>query len=247
MAPQKSDPLAAAGSHAQSRTGTVEAAVYDLTSGQTWTFGHGTAQDEASIVKVNILEALLAQSGGHGLSTSDQTAARRMIKISTNDAATELWNAAGATAGITSYDASVGMAHTTPSSCVTCPNFPWPGWGLTTTTPSDQLALLRQLVQPSHLLTDSERSYALGLMEQVTASERWGVSAGVPTGVTVALKNGWLPLNTADTDWQVNSIGWVSGKGRNYIIAVLTTGDPTEQYGIDTINQISTDAWAATG
>jgi hypothetical protein len=50
-------------------------------------------------------------------------------------------------------------------------------------------------------------------------------------GVTVALKNGWkyVPACTAQDEscpWQVNSIGWVSGQGRDYVLAVLTTDDP---------------------
>ena len=57
------------------------------------------------------------------------------------------------------------------------------------------------------------------------------------------LKNGWLPLTNADDNWQINSIGWVSGDGRNYLMAVLTTGNPTEQYGIDTIDQLSAIVW----
>jgi hypothetical protein len=126
---------------------------------------------------------------------------------------------------------------------VVCPGFPWPGWGLTKTVPTDQLALLREIVEPSTLLTAADRSYARGLMENVTPSQRWGVSGGVPATVTVALKNGWLPLNGSDTDWQVNSIGWVSGQGRDYLVAVLTTGNATEQYGIDTINGLSAILW----
>jgi hypothetical protein len=77
----------------------------------------------------------------------------------------------------------------------------------------------------------------------VTASQRWGVSGGVPAQVTVALKNGWLPLDSADTDWQINSVGWISGQGRNYLMAVLSTGDPSEQYGIDTIDQLAAIVW----
>ena len=61
--------------------------------------------------------------------------------------------------------------------------------------------------------------------------------------VTVALKNGWLPLQGTDIDWQINSVGWVSGGGRNYLMAVLTTGNPTEQYGIDTIDQLAAMVW----
>jgi hypothetical protein len=80
-------------------------------------------------------------------------------------------------------------------------------------------------------------------MENVTPSQRWGVSGGVPAQVTVAIKNGWLPLQYTASDWQINSVGWVSGGGRNYLMAVLTTGNPTEQYGIDTIDQLAAMVW----
>jgi hypothetical protein len=39
----------------------------------------------------------------------------------------------------------------------------------------------------------------------------------------------------------------VSGSGRNYLMAVLTTGNPTEQYGIDTIDQLSAMVWNGMG
>ena len=212
------------------------------------TIGDGAPQAEASIVKVDILETLLSQAGHEGgLPAVDQPLALNMIEYSDNDAATDLWNAAGGAAGIGSFDSLSGLTHTAPSQCVQCPGFPWPGWGLTTTTPSDLIALLRNLVEPNAILTPSDRNYVLQLMENVTAPERWGVSGGVPPRVTVALKNGWLPLNDANTDWQVNSIGWVSGLGRDYLMAVLSTGNPTEQYGIDTIDQLSALAWEAAG
>lgn len=229
------------------RSGTIAAEAYDLTTGQSWDLGDSEPQDEASIVKVDILEALLAQSGGQGLSTADQGVAQDMIENSDNDSATDLWDAAGSTSGIASFNSSAGLTDTTPSPCVECAGFPWPGWGLTKTVPADQITLLRRIVQPNSLLTTDERNYALGLMENVTGSERWGVTGGVPAQATVALKNGWLPLDTSDTDWQINSIGWISGQGRNYLLAVLTTGDPSEQYGIDTIDQISATVWQDLG
>ncbi|HEY1004500.1 MAG TPA: serine hydrolase, partial [Streptosporangiaceae bacterium] len=137
--------------------------------------------------------------------------------------------------------------HTAPSSCVVCPGFAWPGWGLTTTTPDDQIALLRQLVTPSSVLPQAAREYALSLMEDVTPSQRWGVSGGVPAQVTVALKNGWLPLHGTGSDWQINSVGWISGSGRNYLMAVLSTGNPSEQYGIDTIDALAATVWQRMG
>jgi hypothetical protein len=242
------DPLGTVVStYVASRTGPVAAAVYDLSSGQFWQLGPATPQDEASIVKVNILEAVLAQSKGQGLSTSTQSIAQNMIENSDNDAATTLWNAAGAASGIGSFNTSAGLTSTTPSPCVVCTGFPWPGWGLTTTTPSDQITLLKRLVESNPVLTDSERSFELGLMEDVTPSERWGVSTGVPAQATVALKNGWLPLNSTNTNWQINSVGWVSGLGRNYLIAILTTGNPSEAYGIETIDSISRTVWSTLG
>jgi hypothetical protein len=243
---QRADPFSAGvDGYLAGRSGTVLAAVYDVRTGQSWRLGDGPAQDEASVVKVDILETLLSASDGTGLSSDNQGLAEQMIEDSDNDAATSLWYAAGAAAGLAAYNDQVGLTRTTPSACVICADFPWPGWGLTTTVPDDQITLLKQLIGPGPLLTAADRQYALSLLENVTPDQAWGVSGGVPAGVTVALKNGWLPLNDDNTDWQINSEGWVSGDGRDYLISVLTTGNPTEQYGIDTINGISSLIWTA--
>ena len=224
------DPFgAAAASYLSGRAGTVLAAVYDIGTGRTWRLGLRLAEH--------------GQDDGAGLSDSDRLLTEQMIEYSDNDAATSLWYEVGGAARISSFNARAGLTRTAPSSCVVCPGFSWPGWGLTTTTPDDQLALLRQLVAPSPLLTGAERDYALSLMEDVTPAQRWGISGGVPAQVTVALKNGWLPLPGADGDWQVNSVGWISGQGRNYLIAVLTTGNPSAQYGVDTIGQLAAMVW----
>jgi hypothetical protein len=235
------DPFgAAAASYLAGRTGTVLAAVYDIGTGRTWDLGQGAPQAEASVVKLDILETLLAEQGT-ALSASNRSLAAQMIEDSDNDAATSLWYAAGGPARIGSYNAKAGLTRTAPSLCVVCQGFPWPGWGLTTSTPDDQIALLKQLVAPGSVLTRAARDYALSLMEDVTPSQRWGVTGGVPASVMVALKNGWLPLK--GSDWQVNSVGWIHGGGRDYLLAVLSTGNPGEQYGIDTIDQLAAMVW----
>ena len=245
--PAHANPLTgAAAEYLAERDGTVLAAVYDVGTGQTWRLGDGPPQAEASVVKLDILQALLAQ-WPDGLPASEASLAQRMIEDSDNDAATSLWYAAGGASGLSAYNARAGLTRTTPSSCVVCTGFAWPGWGLTTTVPADQLALLKALVRPGPLLTAAGRRYALSLMENVAPDQAWGVSGGVPAGVTVALKNGWLPLNDAQSDWQINSVGWVSGDGRDYLIAVFSTGNPNEQYGIDTINELSALIWQAMG
>ena len=245
------DPFgAAATSYLAGRAGTVLAAVYDLRTGRTWHLGQGGPQAEASVVKLDVLETLLSERGqgdGTGLSASEQTLAEQMIEDIDNNAATSLWYAVGGAARIRSFNVRAGLTGTTPSSCVVCPGFAWPGWGLTTTTADDQIALLRQLVTPGSVLTKAARQYAVSLMRDVTPSQRWGVSGGVPAQVAVALKDGWLPLRGTGSDWQVNSVGWVSGGGRNYLMAVLSTGNPSQQYGIDTIDRLAAMVWQHLG
>jgi beta-lactamase class A len=241
--PRHADPF---GSLAQDEPGSVLAAVYDVSTGQEWSIGTGRPQAEASIVKLDILESLLARDHA-ALPAADLPVAQSMMEDSDNDAATALWYASGGAAGIGAYNAAVGLRSTTMSGCVQCADFPWPGWGLTTTTPADQIVLLRQLLSPRSVLSAGQRRYVLGLMENVAPDQRWGVSGGVPAGVTVALKNGWLPLDAADDDWQINSVGWISGDGRDYLLAVLTTGNPSEQAGIDLIDNLSAIVWQDMG
>jgi beta-lactamase class A len=155
-----------------------------------------------------------------------------MIEASDNGSATQLFNEVGGAPAVAAFDRSVGMTSTTPSRA----------WGLTVTTAADQVTLLRHLVEPNSALSDGSRAYALGLMEHVTASQAWGVSAGTVAGTTVALKNGWLPVGSG---WTVNSIGWVSGSGRDYLIAVTTSADPGESYGIASISLVAAAAWGA--
>jgi hypothetical protein len=216
------------------RSGMISASVLDLTNGATYQYRPGEQGITASIVKAEILGTLLTQAQGanRSLTASEEATATQMIGDSNNDAATDLWNEVGGAPAVQSFDNSVGMTSTTANVA----------WGFTTTTATDQVTLLDHLVQSSGVLSDASRSYELGLMKDVTSSQAWGVSAGVAPGASVALKNGWLPVNGG---WTINSIGWVSGLGRNYLIAVTTSGNPSMGYGIDSIADVSTVMWNA--
>jgi len=216
------------------RSGTISAAVLDLNSGQEYLYTPGQEGITASIVKVEILGTLLSQAQiqNRSLTPTEQSLATAMITQSDDNAATSLWNEVNGAPAVAAFDASVGMASTTPNVA----------WGLTTTTAADQVTLLHELVVEHRVLTAASAAYELALMGSVEPDQAWGVSAGVGAGATVDLKNGWLPVG--DT-WTVNSIGWVNGAGRDYVIAVLTDTDPDEGYGIDSISMISEAAWAA--
>jgi beta-lactamase class A len=233
--PRVSDPFTGAGlrGYLGHRIGNITAGVYDVGSGTTYLYRPGVREHTASIIKVDILATLLhqAQASG-GLSGQARGIAQGMIEASDNGDATDLWNQEGGAPGVRAFDEQVGMTQTTPNVA----------WGLTTTTPVDQLNLLRLVMLPNRLLSVSSREYEYELMRHVIAFDRWGVSAGLGSGAVVAIKNGWLPY---EGSWQVNSIGSVVGAGRHYLIAVMTDGSPTEAYGIQTIQRISATAWQA--
>jgi hypothetical protein len=175
-----------------------------------------------------------AQAAGRPLTESEEELATEMTEASDDEAADDLWLEVGDAAAISDFDSKVGMTQTVPNVAGY--------WGLSTTTALDQVRLLMQIAFPSAVLDSQSRTYELGLMTHIDSGQDWGVSSGPPDGTTVALKNGWLPLSAGD--WQVNSIGYITGSGRSYLIAVLTTGDPTEAYGIQTIEGLSQLVWS---
>jgi Beta-lactamase enzyme family len=211
--------------------------VQDLRTGQTWTYHPGDREQTGSIMKVDILETLLRQAelSRTPLSSDELSLVQGMIEHSDNDDAQDLWNLVGESAGISAYDAKAGLTQTAPNT---------EGyWGESTTSASDQIRLLRELVMKHTLLDAAFKHYELGLMEHVEPDQAWGITGGVTSTAKIALKNGWLPLTT-DTDWEINSIGRVQGDGRRYLIAILTAHDPSESYGIATTERISTIVWS---
>jgi hypothetical protein len=225
---------AALQSYVATRSGRVSAAVFDATTGATYSYNASAQHMTASIVKVAILGTLLgqAQNAHRSLTTTERSLATLMIKQSDNNAATTLWNEIGQGPGVKVFMNRVGMPSTTPGSDGL--------WGLTSTNAPDQVHLVRIVACPNVVLSDASRAYAESLMRAVTPSQKWGVSAGVAAGTTVALKNGWLPHTDG---WVINSIGHVRGGSRDYVIAVLQSGDPGMSYGITTVEHISGMVW----
>jgi hypothetical protein len=235
------------------RSGEVTAALYDRRTGQTWVYHPGVLEYTASIVKVEIMGTLLHRAqGGQPLTPTEQSELTAMIEASDNTAASNLLADVGGPSAVQQFDNLAGLTDTTPHATYPpIPGTPWPAWGLTSTTARDQVTLVKRFVYPNKVLTGASRSQGLALMKSVEAGQNWGVSFGVQPGTTVALKNGWiqfpqaLPDATMPNGWQIDSIGWIKGHGRNYVLAVLTNNNPSEQYGIDTIQDISQQVFAA--
>ncbi|MGH3263820.1 MAG: serine hydrolase, partial [Trebonia sp.] len=185
--------------------------------------------DSASIVKTIILAALLRwhQETGTSLSSRERDEATLMITQSDNDAATDLWDEVGMR----------GLRHLLSLAKMNETRLGTGGyWGLTQASAHDELLLLKLLVRPNSVLTAASRRYELGLMARVIPGQRWGTPAGAPRTVTTHVKNGWLPDGSG---WHINSLGAFTGRDRDYLIVVLTDDNPSEQYGIDTIQAVA--------
>jgi hypothetical protein len=219
------------------RTGQITVAVEDLDTGRRVLHRPGHRQHEASIVKVEILMALLAKS--HAPLQPDVAAqARAMIENSDNDDAQALFERIGDGPGLDAFGQRVGLEHTQAEKGIYGPGY---AWGLTRTTPGDQLRLLDLIVHRNDFLTVRDRHYIRHLMTHVESDQRWGVTAGTSSRTVVALKDGWLELSYHD--WQINSIGRVSDAHHDYLIGVMSTDNPSMTYGVDTVQEVSRIVW----
>jgi len=211
------------------RGGHQAVTVYDTVTKVSCYANSGRHFDSASVVKAIILAALLRwhQEAGTPLPPEEEQEATLMITQSDNDAATDLWN----DVGMSRLQQFLGLAKMDETQLGQGGM-----WGLTQVTARDEILLLGLLSQPNSVLSAASRSYQLGLMARVISAQRWGTPAGAPGDVTVHVKNGWLPESAG---WHINSIGAFTGKDKNYQIAVLTDDNPSEQYGIDTIEAVA--------
>ena len=212
------------------RSSIVAVTVADSRTGIVRRLQDGRRFDSASVVKVIILGALLrkAHEQHRYLTSTEVQWTTAMITQSDNNAASALWAEVGRSS-LQHFLNLAGMTETVLG--------PGGYWGLTQITARDELTVLGQLTSGNSVLSAASRSYALGLMSRVIASQRWGVPAGAPAGVTVHVKNGWLPRPTYG--WRIHSIGSFSSRGRNYRIVVLSENNPTMAYGIRTIENVA--------
>ncbi|MET8248094.1 serine hydrolase [Streptomyces sp. NPDC005202] len=220
----------------------LTAAVLDMdsTGREPTVYGDDTPYDTASIVKVDILAAVLlqAQDAGRPLTAQERAQAEAMIQRSDNASANALWRRIGQGPGLEAANKRLGLTSTKGG--------PGPRWGLTRTTASDQIRLLRAVFgtsPASHAgsttLNEASRSYIRRLMTRIVADQAWGVSAAADSGW--ALKNGWLQRNTTGL-WDVNSVGQVMVGGHRYLVAVLSDGDTSMKDGISLVERAARTA-----
>ena len=228
---------------ASTAASTVAFAVYDHTTGVSCQRNAAAVFEAASIIKVSTVAARLWQSenGGPELSEEERWLAELAITVSDNDAQQYLWESLGGAPAIAEFFTAAGMTSTTP-------RFSDDDWGLTEVTAGDQLRLVRLLVDGA-FLSRANSNYLLDLMRSVDPEQAWGVSSGAPAGAEVMLKNGWLddPLPCDDTaefcdvTWTNNSIGYVRSPTASYSMAVLSSGNPSQEDGQALVEEVAAE------
>lgn len=209
----------------------ISAAVYDTRTGCQYRYRSDLRITTASVLKIEIMAAVLrrAQREGRGLTATERARITPMIRTSDDPAANALWSSVGGVPGMTALDRELGLAETKQAS----------PWGLTSTSAADRNALLRQLVLGQWgPFTASTRAAARSFLLDVTPSQRWGITAGVPSSWKVPLKNGFFPASCCG--WRINTSGVVERPGGGaYVATVLSDGWASQGAGIEAVEFVS--------
>jgi hypothetical protein len=182
---------------ASSLPGRVELAVTPLGSGSSEVLGNDEAAHGWSTTKVPVLVSLLRARGSAGLTSQELTWAHAAITESDNQSVLDLFGdlerLKGGLGGASEYmDSVLRAAGDSETTVATAP--PPAGaattFGQTEWSPGEAVKFFRAL-DLGCLLSASQTSYVLGLMQSIESSESWGLgSAGFSS---VAFKGGWGP------------------------------------------------------
>ena len=214
--------IAAARRYAESRVGDVGFAVFDL-RGRLHQWGGGGRYPMASTFKVMLMVAYLRSAGvdDRGLRESDKDLLRPMIRKSDNEAATRVRDILGRRP-IERLADRVGMKH-----------FVWDDiWGYCQTSARDQALFLRTL---RRYVPARHWDFARRQLAHIVPSQRWGFGRAKPDGWKLYFKGGW-GSGTGLVDHQV---ALLTREGRRLGVAVMTEGNPSHEYGKETLEEVA--------
>jgi hypothetical protein len=175
----------------------------------------------ASLVKAMLLVAYLHKlhHEHRGLDSESRSVLHSMIHVSDNDAATRVWEIVG-DGRLRRLAERAGMK-----------DFSIEGiWANAMISAGDQARFFYEM---KHLLPDEFRHYANHLLSHITSSQSWGIPAVArPRGWKVYFKGGWRGTSRGQL---VHQVARLRRSHARIAMAVLTDGDPSMGYGINTI------------
>jgi beta-lactamase class A len=205
------------------RAGRVSFAVVD-TSGALACYRCRSSYHSASIVKAMLLVSYLHQvsRSGEPLPADHEAYLESMIRRSDNDAATAIYAHVG-DKGLSELAAQAQMADFRVSG----------SWGSAQITAADQARFFADL----DVLTASEyRDLVLALLTSISQEQSWGIPEAARPEWQTFFKGGWL---THEDGSLVHQVARLSKNGSAMTIAVLTDGNPNDEYGRETIRGIA--------
>ncbi|MDN3240323.1 serine hydrolase [Glycomyces tritici] len=195
-------------------------------------YNKSRVHDTASVVKMEILLMLLEKYGTvSAIPAEKKDWARLMITQSHNDSTTKLYNFLGGCDALAAAHVRYGLTSTRASSDCR--------WGLTTTTVTDQLKVVDNLLYTGRL-TAEKADYARSLMGSVIDSQDWGVSGAANSSDTVWLKNGWDTRTSLGGLWVVHSVGVINIPNKRPVkMSIMTSKAPSQSKGVAIVEQIA--------
>jgi hypothetical protein len=178
----------------------------------------------ASVVKSMLLVACLQMLGeqGRSLDSHIRGVLYPMIHSSSNEAATETLELVGEQR-LDRVAAEAHMRDYEPAGAT---------WGFTEVSAGD---LARFFYIQDRLIPARFDGYARWLLSTIEPSESWGIPAIARPEFQVFFKGGWLP----EIEGLVNQVARLEGHGLRFSIAVLSTHDPSMDYGEDSIEGVT--------
>jgi beta-lactamase class A len=186
--------------------------------------GHNAAAhfESASVVKVMLMVAYLREARNRPLSDHDRNLLAPMIKRSANAPASEIYLKVGAGA-LHKLARDAGMKGFSTG----------PTWGASRIAPGSQARFFHEL---ERYIPARHVDYALRLLADIVARQRWGIPPEVPQGWHIRFKGGWAPEAAG---WKINQVAVITSGGRRLALAVLTRGNPSKEYGQATVRGVA--------
>jgi hypothetical protein len=179
----------------------------------------------ASVVKAMLLVAYLRKLANEhrGLSAASRAVLEPMIHVSDNGAATAVWSLDG-NPRLRALARNAGMT-----------DFSIVGdWATAQISAADQA---RFFFDMESLIPQRFRHFANHLLSHIVGYESWGIPAVArPRGWTVFFKGGWRGTERGQL---VHQVARLQRPHERLAIAVMTDGDPSMGYGIETIQGVA--------
>jgi hypothetical protein len=177
----------------------------------------------ASVLKAMLLVAYLREPSvrHRELTDADRDLLRPMIRWSDNATASRIVSSLGA-GPLNDLALRAGMDHFRLRS----------PWGRSEITARGQSRFFRRI---DELMPRRHREYGLRLLNRIVPSQRWGIPPVKPEGWRIYLKGGWGDGSGVVT----HQVALLVRGDRRISLAILTTSNPSHEYGTETIRGIA--------